>query len=99
MTGTVASPRRWVLPSVLIFAMLLKQFGNEGPTVSLRRGAGQAQYYQCPRCKRVELWPPRSKGTVLRCHGSSEDKHDEETHLLKGENPKATDTEHFFKPG
>lgn len=94
MAGTATSPRRWILPSALV-VVLIACFGDENATPSYVADAGEGQYWRCPRCKRVELWPDRE--TPPRCTGEKPTHGMVDTDLVEGETPQLTDSRTLFK--
>ena len=94
MAGTATSPRRWVLPSVLLIALLATH--NEWPSTSFLSDAGRSQLWQCPKCGWIEKKPQRRQPP--RCWGPAEDTHPMAvTHLLEGEGHLPSDGPPRFK--
>ena len=81
MAGPGTSPRRWMLPSVLL-TVLLAAF-NELPSTSLQSNAAKSQFWECPECRWIERKARQREAP--RCCGTRDQPHPRTvTVLLEG---------------
>lgn len=94
MEGTASSPRNWMLASALVLTLLASH--NEWVEASYRPNAGRGQFWQCPKCRRIEWKAQRRQIPV--CSGQPGSEHDPvETDSLGNGNLNPTDNRHLFE--
>jgi hypothetical protein len=93
MAGFTTSPRRWMVPTALLTAMLAS-FGGRDVITTKQSGAGRGSYWQCPECHRVEWKLP---GPTPRCAGVPKGTHAiAKTKRMTGDDIQKTDSGRYF---